>query len=115
MRNESNSEASQASCSASWLRSTIEIKTRYLYGFILPQTYLGDWAAIHTIVRSPQAVRYKGAAKWARVTRARKIVASSRLRLMIAMHTVRAVADNAGSNRARNHPSLEPCVRLLGV
>jgi hypothetical protein len=42
MRSESDSEASQASCSASWLRSTIEIKNRYLLGFIFTQAYLGN-------------------------------------------------------------------------
>jgi hypothetical protein len=42
MRDDSDSVASQESCSASWLRSTIEIRNLYLLGFIFTQTYLGS-------------------------------------------------------------------------
>ena len=42
VRKVGTSEASQASCTASWLKSTIDIKRMYLYGFIMPQTRLGS-------------------------------------------------------------------------
>ena len=42
MMKERSSDASQASCSASWLRITIVIRNLYLFGLIFTQTYLGS-------------------------------------------------------------------------
>ena len=56
------------------------------------------------MVRSPQEVRNRGATRWARVIRARRIVMDSRLMLVVVMHAVAVVAINVGSSIARNHP-----------
>jgi hypothetical protein len=56
------------------------------------------------MVSIPQAVRYIGATKRARV----RIVISSRLRLMVAMHAVRATAGSDESSSARRYPSHGP-------
>ena len=58
------------------------------------------------MVRSPQAVRNRGATRWARVIRARKIVMISRLMLVVAMHAVAVAAISVGSSIARYHPPL---------
>ena len=60
------------------------------------------------MVSIPQAVRYIGATKRARVSRVHRIVISSRLRLMVAMHAVRATAGSDESSSARRYPSHGP-------